>query len=98
MASEYLKKKYFEGVYTRVKNYVSWIKKHAADGACTQNSKAQPTQQSTKRRAERKDQSNKKKCNYKNRKKKKKCLRNQNQKKAKVNFRKRKRKSWKIRR
>ena len=31
--------KHFKGVYTRVKNYVPWIKKHAADGACTKTKK-----------------------------------------------------------
>ena len=31
--------KHFKGVYTRVKNYVAWIKKHAADGACTKTKK-----------------------------------------------------------
>ena len=35
----FLFKKHFKEVYTRVKNYVPWIKKHAADGACTKTKK-----------------------------------------------------------
>ena len=34
--------KHIKGIYTRVKNYVPWIKKTAADGACIKRKKLKP--------------------------------------------------------
>ena len=58
----------FSGLYVRVKNYLEWIKKHAASGACEKS----PQQKKTSTRRKRKKKYKKKKRKKKKKKKKKK--------------------------
>ena len=64
---------FLKGLYVRVKNYLAWIKKHAASGACDKTSpKINSNRKTTKRKKKKsKKKKHKKKKKRKKRKKKK---------------------------
>ena len=59
----------FSGLYVRVKNYLAWIKKHAASGACEKSPKQKKTsKKKRKKRYKKKKRRKKKKSKKKKRK------------------------------
>ena len=52
---------YYSGLYVRVKNYLGWIKKHAASGACGKTRKKKKKKYRKKRRRRRKKKKRRKK-------------------------------------
>ena len=55
----------FSGLYVRVKNYLAWIKKHAASGSCGKRQKKKTKKKSKKKKRRKKKKRKKKKSKRK---------------------------------
>ena len=60
----------FSGLYVRVKNYLAWIKKHAASGACEKSPKQKKTSKKKRKKRYKKKKRRKKKKKKKKRRRK----------------------------